>query len=37
MDPVSPRKGHNNWFSVRGTLDEGDEDAEEMVPVNVRK
>lgn len=37
MGPMSPRKGHNNWFSVQGTLDEGDQDAEEMVLVNVRE
>ena len=33
IEPKSPRKGYKNWFSVRGTLDGGDEDAEEMVSV----
>ena len=37
IEPMSPRKGPKNWFSVQGTLDGGDEDAEEMVSVNARK
>lgn len=36
IEPSGPRKGHSNWFSRQGTLDDGDDDAEEMVPVSGR-
>lgn len=35
-DGAQSKKGkkHTNWFSVRGTVDDDDEDGEEMVPVS---